>query len=107
MNAYYTDAEFSSCVDACHCKFNHELHPGFAGFIAWYLEKVLPSQWGPRLPWWFILSKTWWCVAHAITIAIRWRAVSGQCCTHERSAQTTCDSWQGETRSYGQGDPYE
>ena len=42
-------------VDAQHCRTVH------AGFVAWYLEKVLPSQWGPRLPWWFILSKTWWC----------------------------------------------
>ena len=41
----------------------------FAGFIAWYLEKVLPSQWGPRLPWWFILSKTWWCVTPPSWIA--------------------------------------
>lgn len=28
--------------------------------IAWYLERALPSQYGPRLPFWFPLSISFW-----------------------------------------------
>ena len=59
---------------------------GLTGFTAWYMEKVLPSQWGPRLPWWFILSRTWWCVSHAAQAAavllVRCNATSVD--THEQ-----------------------
>ena len=54
------------------------LHLELAGFIAWYLEKVLPSQWGPRLPWWFILSKTWWCETVPAYLVARLNFVSCQ-----------------------------
>ncbi|CAL8463070.1 g2604 [Coccomyxa elongata] len=28
--------------------------------LAWYLEKVLPSPYGARLPWWFPFSRSYW-----------------------------------------------
>ncbi len=28
--------------------------------LAWYLERVIPGQFGPCLPWWFPASKSYW-----------------------------------------------
>ena len=30
-------------------------------FLGWYLDKVLPRQYGSPLPWWFVFSPAYWC----------------------------------------------
>ena len=38
----------------------------YAG-LAWYLERVIPGQFGPCLPWWFPASKSFWLTGNLST----------------------------------------
>ena len=38
----------------------------YAG-LAWYLERVIPGQFGPCLPWWFPASKSYWLTGNLST----------------------------------------
>jgi hypothetical protein len=36
--------------------------------LAWYLDKVLPAEYGTQLPWWFPVSRGYWNPAAAPTV---------------------------------------
>jgi hypothetical protein len=38
---------------------------------AWYLDKAAPREYGTRLPWWFVFSRTYWRSGHCGADAVR------------------------------------
>jgi hypothetical protein len=38
--------------------------------LAWYLDKVLPAEYGTQLPWWFPVSRGYWDPAAAPTVSV-------------------------------------